>query len=161
MRNFFGVVIPVLLFGLSHLACAAEAAAPLWNKTCSKDAGGKASCVVEQFALAMPQKSVVAHIRFAATEKKDQARMMLTVPLGVLLASGLSLSVDGSKPIVLPFERCTGQGCESSAVLDKTALAKFSQGKALVLRYTVSEQAGMDVPIKLDGLAAALQSLSN
>jgi invasion protein IalB len=149
-----------LLLGAPHLARAAESAEPLWHKSCSKDVDGRPSCVVEQFAVAMPQKTVMLHIRFAAAANPDQTRMMLTTPLGVLLQPGLTLSVDGSKPIALPFERCSGQGCEASAVLDKGALAKFVGGKALVVRYAVSDKAGTDVPMRLEGLEDALKSLA-
>ncbi len=159
--RFLAAAALSLFLGSPHAAGAAEAAPSFWNKVCDKGADGKGACAIEQFALAMPQKTVMAHIRFARTEKPDQMRMTLVAPLGVLLAPGLTLSVDGSPPIGLPFERCSAQGCGVSAVLDKSALTKFFQGKTLVVRYTVSGQAGVDVPIKLDGLAGALQSLPN
>ncbi len=86
--------------------------------------------------------------------------MVLTAPLGVLLAPGLRLTVDGAAPIVLPFERCGRQGCDASAVLDQTARTRFEKGKTLMVRYAVSDKAAQDIPIKLDGLADALASLS-
>ncbi|PKU25165.1 invasion associated locus B family protein [Telmatospirillum siberiense] len=160
MKSSFTIAVLAGLFCAASSAGAADAPAPLWNKTCNKDANGKQSCVIEQFAVAMPQNSVLAHIRFFPTDKSDQTGMSLTAPLGVMLPQGFSLSVDDSKPILLPFERCGAEGCEAMAVLDKTAMAKFSTGKKLVLHYNVSEKKGMDIPIKLEGLSAALQSLS-
>jgi invasion protein IalB len=149
-----------MLLGTPHLGRAEEGMGPLWHKSCGKGADGQQSCVVEQFAIAMPQKTVLLHISFSTAGSPDQARMMLTAPLGVLLAPGLTLSVDGSKPIVLPFERCTGQGCEASAALDKSALDEFSRGKTLMVRYAVSETKSADVPIRLQGFAVAFKSLS-
>lgn len=161
MKLIYTIAIIGGLLGASMPAGAADAPAALWNKSCGKDANGTQSCVVEQFAVAMPQKSVVAQIRFFRTPKPEQTGMALTAPLGVLLPPGLSLSVDGSKPIILPFDRCVGQGCEAVAVLDKAALAKFSGGKILTVRYTVQDNKGVDIPIKLEGLSAALLSLPN
>jgi len=160
MGRFRGVIAIAVLLGLTHAASAKETETPLWNKTCGKDTSGQEICVVEQFAVVMPQKAVVLRIRFAPVENREQMRMMVTASLGIRLPPGLTLSVDGSKPIILPFERCTGEGCDAAAVLEKDALATFTHGKTLTVRYVVSEQAGADIPIKLDGLAAALHSLS-
>ena len=161
MQRFMGVfAATVLLAALPFMTQAKDTDAPLWNKSCGKDAGGKEVCVVEQFAIAMPQKAVMLHVVFAPSDKADQTRMALTAPLGVLLAPGVSLSVDGSKPIPLPFERCDRQGCLVQAVLDKTALEKFTKGKVLTVRYAPSEKGPLDIPIRLDGLADALKSLS-
>lgn len=160
MRLVSIIVVSAWCFWGGAFAHADEAQAPLWNKVCNKDAGGQAACAVEQFALAMPQKSVMAHVRFFLSGKADQTVITLQAPLGVLLPPGLNLSVDGSKPITLPFERCSGDGCAAVAVLDKAALAKFTGGKILTVSYTVAEKKSMDIPFKLDGLASALQSLS-
>ncbi len=161
MRRFQGfATATVMLAALPFMAQAKDAEAPLWSKSCGKDAGGKPVCVVEQFAIAMPQKAVMLHIVFAPSDKADQTQMALTTPLGVALGPDVTLSVDGSKPIALPFERCSGQGCLAQAVLDKAALEKFTKGKALTVRYALPENGPLDIPIRLDGLADALKSLS-
>jgi invasion protein IalB len=160
MRRFTAAIILSMGLGLPTIATAADPTPPLWNKTCGKDASGQSVCVVEQFVLTMPQKAVVLHIRFSLSDKKDQTRMMLTAPLGILLPPGVSLSIDESKPITLPFERCTSEGCESGAVLDKDALDKFEKGKTLIVRYAPSRQGAADIPVKLEGLTNALKSLS-
>lgn len=146
-----------LLFAAAPGAWAKDApAGPLWNKVC----GANGPCAVEQFVVALPQKAVMVHVQFSTTDKPEQTRLLLQVPLGVLLPPGVTLSIDGSAPIALPFERCTPQGCVVSAVLDKTALAKFTGGKVLTVHYVLTEKATRDFPVKLDGLAAGLHSLS-
>jgi len=161
MKHVWRLVVAVLL-GLPSSAHAADKAGTgaLWHKACGKDGNGHEACIVEQFAVAMPQNVVAAHIRFSPTETPDQAGMRLTVPLGVLLARGVTLSVDGSKPIELPYERCTRDGCEASAVLDKTALATFTRGKTLDVRFATSESQSVNIPIRLQGLADAMTQLS-
>jgi len=155
---------PLLLPALASLfvvsaAQAADKPEPPWHKTCAKQ-GDTLSCFVEQFALAQPKNVPVLRVGFDLQGGEGKARMVVTVPLGVLLAPGLQLTVDGSKPIALPFERCAASGCEATAVLDTAALAKFETGKTLTVRYAVTDKASADIPITLTGLADALASLS-
>jgi invasion protein IalB len=140
-------------------ALAADGPAPLWHKSCPQTPDNL-PCFVEQFAIAQPKNVPVLHIRFDLGGGDGKARMVVTTPLGIQLRPGLQLAVDGAKPIVLPFERCLGAGCDASAALDKAALEKFEKGKTLVVRYVVSDTASADIPIRLDGLADALKSLS-
>jgi len=160
MRLLRAAVIIAALIVPPHSGQAADAVEPLWHKSCGQDADGRLFCAVEQFAVAMPQKTVLLHISFSMAAAPNEARMIVTAPLGVLLASGLTLSIDGAKPIALPFERCTEQGCEAAAALDQSALAQFSRGKTLTVRYAVSDAKAADVPIRLQGFTDALKSLA-
>lgn len=153
-RLAFFCVVPALLVG----AMSQAADAPAWHKSCP--GGDTAHCFIEQFAILQPQNAVVLHVGIDRPGGDDKARMVLTAPLGVLLSAGLSLSVDGGKPFILPYERCASAGCDAVAMLDKAALEKFEKGKALTVRYVLSDKASADIPIRLEGLADAIASLS-
>jgi invasion protein IalB len=60
----------------------------------------------------------------------------------------------------LPFELCTHEGCEASAILDQSALEKFLRGKMLTVRYASPGSATANIPIRLQGLADAMAQLS-
>lgn len=154
MRLLGWSVLAAVLVGIAPVY-AADAPAPLWSKTCGKGGG----CLVEQFVSRQADKTVLLHIRFDLQGGDGNARMALDAPLGVFLPPGMQLSVDGSKPIVLPYERCTGSGCQALAVLDKAALDKIQAGKTLNVHCATSEKAGIDLPVNLDGLAKAIKSL--
>ncbi len=147
-----------LSFPMAVPVVAAENADVLWHKACAKP-DDKATCFVEQFAIAQPNNVPVLHIRFDLQGGEGRARMEVTVPTGVFLPAGLQLAIDGGKAISLPFERC-GQGCNASAVLDKAALDGFLKGRILTLHYIVGDQSGANIPVKLDGLKSALSSLA-
>lgn len=157
MKLFWGgMSFAVFILAISSARAADE---PLWKKNCGKDEAGKTHCVVEQYAIAMPQKVSLMRVRFGKIGKDDQLGLSLSAPLGVQLPPGLTLSMDGAKPIALPFERCDAQGCLAQAVLDKSAGEKFAKGKTLVVHYVLSEKQPLDVPIRLEGLAEALKGL--
>lgn len=148
----------LFLFVGTAAALAARPPAPLWHKACDKAAPGH-PCWVEQFAIAMPNKVVVAHVRFDR-QQGGKTGIIVIAPLGVELIPGLQLILDGGKPITLPYERCSARGCDASAVLDRAAVAKFERGKTLTVRYTIAGTKTADIPIRLEGLTKALKSLS-
>ena len=148
----------LFLFIGTVAALAARPPSPLWHKACNKTAPGH-RCWVEQFAIAMPSKVVVAHVRFDR-QQGDKTGIIVVAPLGVALIPGLQLILDGGKPITLPYERCSAQGCDASAVLDRAAVEKFERGKTLTVRYTIAGTKTANIPIRLEGLTKALKSLS-
>ena len=145
------------VFTLLFAGLLAQAAAPAssWTKAC--DAQGQ-HCGIEQIALAEPGNRPVLRLRFE-NDQEGRAKIIVLAPLGILLRPGLDLVVDAAAPIKLPFEHCTMQGCEVSAILDRTALESFVKGTALTIRYAPTEAQTASVPLKLEGLAAALSSL--
>ena len=152
MKRALGI-IAALTVGMWGQAAWADD--PPWAKTCPKDG----PCFVEQMAVAMPQKALVLRVRFDLQGDKGQARMVVTAPLGVVLPAGLQLAVDSSKAIALPFDRCVPAGCVAFAVLDTIAREQFEKGKILNVRY-VTDKSPLNIPMHLDGLAAALKTLA-
>lgn len=150
--------VALFLFTGTAAALAASPHAPLWHKACDK-AAPEHHCWVEQFAVAMPNKVVVAHVRFDR-QQGDKTGIIIIAPLGVALIPGLQLVLDGGKPITLPYERCSARGCDASAVLDRAAVEKFERGKVLTVRYTIADAKAANIPIRLKGLTKALKSLS-
>lgn len=150
--------VALFLFTGTAAALAASPHAPLWHKACDK-AAPEHHCWVEQFAVAMPNKVVVAHVRFDR-QQGDKTGIIIIAPLGVALIPGLQLVLDGGKPITLPYERCSARGCDASAVLDRAAVEKFERGKVLTVRYTIADAKTANIPIRLKGFTKALKSLS-
>lgn len=138
---------------------AGEAGATLWARQCAKEADGREQCFVEQYAVGMPAKAVLLNVRFGLVGSEGKARMVLTAPLGVLLQPGLTLRIDASAPITLPFDRCDGGGCRAVAEIDRAVLDRLRNGSMMTVRFATGDQKPLDVPIPLTGLDAALTQL--
>lgn len=138
----------------------APAQGPLWSKQCVKDPAGKDICFVQQFAVAMPQNAVMLNVAVGYLGAQGKPRMILTAPLGILLMPGLQVTIDSEKPISLPFDSCQTSGCRAAFEMDKQSFDQFRNGKVLTVRYAMMDRKAVDIPIKLDGLAAALKSVS-
>ncbi len=135
-------------------------AEPLWTRECAKASSGSDACFVQQFVVALPQKTVLLRVMFSYLGKENRPHMQLTVPLGVVLPAGLKLAIDGQPSITIPLQVCHSGGCESTADIDAQALDQFRKGKIASVRYQTTEGEQDDLPVKLDGLAATLKAVA-
>ncbi|CAO3425872.1 invasion associated locus B family protein [Azospirillum doebereinerae] len=132
---------------------------PLWSKRCVKEAGDRETCFIEQYAVAVPANAVLLNVLFGFLGPEGKPRMIMTAPLGVLLAPGLAMSIDAAKPITLPFESCQTGGCRMVADLDQSSLDQFRRGDKMTVRFVTSDQKAVDIPVPLKGFDAALKQL--
>ena len=130
----------------------------LWSKRCVKE-GDRDVCFIEQYAVAMPANAVLLNVLVGFMAPEGKPRMIMTAPLGVLLAPGLTMSIDAGKPVTLPFESCQAGGCRVVADLDLSSLDRFRDGERMTVRFVTADQKAMDIPVPLKGLAEALKQL--
>ncbi len=160
---WMGALVCALLF-LPPVAPSATAAEnPLWGKQCSKQADGKPdTCALQQFVIAQPGNRQLLLTQLGYNGPEAKPRLLLVAPLGILLTKGISFGIDDKKPLTVPFETCNSSGCLSIIDMDEAALDQFRKGNVLKVRYYLmgDEEKPLDLPIKLDGLSAALKSIA-
>ena len=81
-------------------------------------------------------------------------------PLGVLLPPGLGLKIDNQDVGNAPFLRCHTFACYAQVVVDDTLINKLKSGKQAVFIIFQTEEAGIGIPISLNGLEQALGVLN-
>ncbi|WP_377810349.1 invasion associated locus B family protein [Azospirillum sp. A29] len=132
---------------------------PLWSKRCVTESGDRESCFIEQYAVAMPANTVLLNILVGFLAPEGKPRLIMTAPLGVLLAPGLVMSIDSGKPVTLPFESCQAGGCRMVADLDQSSLDQFRRGDKMTVRFVTGDRKAIDIPVPLKGFDAALKQL--
>jgi invasion protein IalB len=138
-----------------------QAAGPLWSKQCTRDGAGREVCYVEQYAVGMPGNVVLLNVSMAFTGQGGRARLIMTAPLGVQLIPGLVMTIDGGKPVTLPFESCHAGGCRSIVELDEQSLNQIRRGTSMTVRFVGADSKALDIPVPLKGLTAALKQLQS
>jgi len=162
--NLAAFAVFILTFVLTIWGGSALAAGPaqgeLWGKQCEKSPDGKTElCSVRQFVMAQPGNRMLLLVLFNYGGAEGKPRLILDAPLGIDLPPGLTLTIDGNKPIALPFMLCDNGGCRSVIDMDAPALDQFRNGKAMVIRYVAGGRP-VDLPVKLEGLSASLKSIA-
>ena len=83
-----------------------------------------------------------------------QSGAVIAMPLGVPLAQGLQISVDGAEIRKVPFQVCRRDGCTAFVPLDAAAISSFKAGAQAVATVDNGQGEGLNLPISLNGFTA-------
>jgi invasion protein IalB len=80
-------------------------------------------------------------------------------PLGVLLPPGIGLKIDDVDVGHAPFLRCHSFACYAQVTLEDKLINQLSTGKTAIFIIFQTEEAGIGIPLSLNGFAQALAAL--
>ncbi len=153
-------------FGFAGFAPAA-AAAPKdgqafqdWMVKCEGGEGVTERCFAFQNIVVTESRQQLLVLAAGYLGPKGEPWVILTVPLGVLLQSGLALKVDEGERFDTVFKICTAKGCEAGIPLDDDLLRLMKAG--LVARIAFLDAITgrqITVPVSLKGFSASFQTL--
>jgi invasion protein IalB len=154
----------VSLLGIATLAWAEEGTVKAqhgdWQVVCKPPpAGAKGEvCALVQSVSAEDRQNVGLTIYF---QKFSNGSRVLRVfaPLGVLLPTGIGLKIDNADVGHAPFLRCQSFACYAQVVADDTLIGKFKNGKTAMFVIFQSEEAGIGIPVSLNGFSQAIEAL--
>jgi len=83
----------------------------------------------------------------------------IITPLGVVLTSGLSMSIDGGRSEAAPFQICTEQGCLVREPVDDELIGRLKAGGNAKVTVVAANQGEVSSTISLTGFTKAFNSL--
>lgn len=86
--------------------------------------------------------------------EERQPGAVIAMPLGVPLAHGIQISVDGSELDTVPFQVCRRDGCQAYIILQESSVAAFKAGSQAQARVESTQGEGFNLPISLKGFTA-------
>jgi len=132
-----------------------------WTIQCAVPPGrAEAHCVAAQTQVVNESKARLITVEANVTGKGELTLLAL-LPLGIGLAPGVTLTwEDGSKlPMVL--QRCVPDGCLATVALSTAQQKTLRSTKKITVRAALPGLPNpTDIPVSLDGLDAALDSLN-
>ncbi|MGI9408382.1 MAG: invasion associated locus B family protein [Hyphomicrobiaceae bacterium] len=130
-----------------------------WQIVCRKPAGARnEACAAVQDVTSESNPNVGLSVHFQQTPDGLRA-LRVFAPLGILLPPGLGLQIDQAKVGHAPFVRCHVIGCFAQVTLDNGLMEKFTKGETAWFIVFQTKEAGIGIPVSLNGLAEAMAGL--
>jgi invasion protein IalB len=130
-----------------------------WQLVCKRPEGAKSDlCALVQDVTSESNPNIGLSVQF---QKGSDGEKVLRVfaPLGVLLPPGLGLQIDNDKVGHAPFVRCQVVGCVAQVTLGPDLIKKFRAGKTAWFIVFQTKEAGIGIPVSLEGFPKAIDSL--
>jgi len=122
-------------------------------------AGKQNVCFLVQQVMDQNTQRPLLKVTIGYFGEERQPGAVIAMPLGVPLAHGLHISVDGSELGTIPFQVCRRDGCQAYFKLEDTSVAAFKAGTQAQARVESTQGEGFNLPISLKGFTAGYGSL--
>lgn len=86
-------------------------------------------------------------------------RLKVTVPFGIFLPAGLSLTLPAQEEFTVPIQFCEGQGCYINLDLADDVVQELSNSDTLRVSYLLSSRETSAIDLPLSGFFDALKHL--
>lgn len=147
------------LFGLLPVAFAQSGDANVtteqvqdWQVECPTNGG---RCAMSQLINNPENNQPIMRAVMMYPEQLDGPAITFLVPLGVILAPGLELSVDGNQAAAFPYQSCQQGGCRADLPAQPELLQRLRGGSVATLSFIDPNGQQLDLDISLSGFTAA------
>ena len=131
-----------------------------WTERCeTKKDSTESSCFVFQNLLLKKENKRLLHVAVGYLSDNKQPVAFFTLPLGVSLPGGLSLTIDDGKPVRVRYERCDAAGCLAPLALTDTLVKSLKGGRWARVAFFDANRREVSVPVSLLGFTSGLKSL--
>lgn len=130
-----------------------------WTIRCDDIPDGGTQCALTQAVEAEDRADVWLNAYAFRPADGDATLLSILVPLRVILTKGLGLKIDDADTITFDFITCSEEGCLASIALTDALMAAMRGGNEALFIIYYEDQAGIGVPISLNGFTAGLDAL--
>ena len=173
IKNTVSYLVPFVLFSSLFLilislspdrafsqAGTVKATFGAWQLKCGRPPGSKIEkCALVQSVAAEDRPNVGLTVIFLKSLDGTKRLLRIIAPLGVLLPTGLGLKIDNSDMGHAKFLKCGKIGCIAEVAVTDEVMGKFKSGTRAVFIIFQTPEAGIGIPIQLQGFNKGLASL--
>lgn len=98
----------------------------------------------------------VIELAIGYPEGQDSARGIFILPMGILLQSGVTLTIDDGKPLAFQVRYCLPNGCYAYVSLNDEILDRLSKGNQATVGVVRANGEPLNIPMPLKGFTKAL-----
>ncbi len=131
-----------------------------WTARCEQAPGANLErCFIFQNLVLKESGKRLVHMAVGYLAANGQAAAVITMPLGISLPPGASISVDGGAPRSIVIERCDNDGCVGAVTLSEQLVADLKRGREARICFHDGTRRRIAVPVSLLGFTAGFNSL--
>ena len=128
--------------------------APLWLISCSNQANPSVlTCEFSQSIVLTQGNQRVATASFVKDAGQPEMTGVFTLPVGVHLPAGLTLSVDDAEMAQVPFRYCDAQSCRAEAEIEEGWMDILRSGSELTLGVERADRQPVNFAFQLEGFS--------
>lgn len=159
LRRILAVVLLATLPPLAHPAKSGDTFRD-WTVQCESAQKGTAqTCYIFQNLLLKQGQKRLLHMAVGYLAKSGKPAAFFTLPLGVSLPGGVSLSVDDGPPQRFRYERCEADGCLAPLILGDDLIRALKAGRQARVAFFDASRREISVPVSLLGFTAGYDTL--
>jgi invasion protein IalB len=121
--------------------------------------GEQTACFLVQTASDQNTRRPLLKITIGFFGPQRQAGAVIAMPLGIPLARGLRISVDGKQIDTVPFQVCEAEGCQAFVPMEDAMVAAFKAGTTAQASVETNQGQDFSVPISLKGFTAGFTAI--
>lgn len=128
---------------------------PSWISTCQGPGrAAELECQMEQRAVISGSGQLVGSITIRVPSQTRKPVLMIRGPLGLSLASGVTIDVDGAGTLTLPLQTCDAGGCYAGAPISDELLGAMFKGQTFNVTFLNLNKEPIKLPMSLAGFSA-------
>jgi len=125
-----------------------------WVKICGKEQDFDV-CSVQREVIAQTGQLLTSVQLAEFTGKVNRKAMQVSVPIGRMLPAGITMQIDGSKPVKLEFTTCFQDRCVADAPFTDAIVASMKKGTELTLTSHNFQNQPNPIKVSLEGFTGA------
>jgi len=92
---------------------------------------------------------------------REQPIVLITLPLGIYLPTGVSLMIDKKDEVNFPIERCDPSGCHVLVTLTEKRVETLISGSSLQISFNDGDKNPLLIPLSLKGFDEAFTEINS
>ena len=131
-----------------------------WLVRCGPDdTASEQGCFLFQNLVLKEGGQRVLQVAIGFVDNASEPIALLSLPLGISLPPGASMSIDDEQQYKLQIERCEASGCRAGLKLSSNLLDSFRTGDSLSVLFHDAKRRPIEVPLSLEGFSAGYVAL--
>lgn len=131
-----------------------------WTARCEAAPGSAVErCFIFQNLVLKESGKRVVHMAVGYLAADGKPVAVITMPLGISLPLGATVSVDGGAPEDIVIERCDANGCVGTVRLSEAMVGELKRGREARITFHDSARRRIAVPVSLMGFTAGFNAL--